>query len=372
MGSSISKVKRNISNQEENNDRFPIHSVEEPHVRALTRSKNVSDTQLLDDIVIGSRHRDQVEISSSSEEEKATNNNELILHKQGNFQQPHLQQYNEQLRVQRIDNIRRTNKKKHPIVEISSSSSSPSSSPSKSSSFENETASPQVSFNHKYKENQQPLSSLFSSSNYTNSDFNNDPGDNDDSEEEDVYDWLQTNSTQFSNKTTPSTTTENSTPNQSFSSPFRSPKVKEKITFTPPGWDSPLHRGSSFRSTYRQNMNVKERPILVKDTHTVERKNAQLPKMKPEVTKGNWLTNRLVVNNYIILQCVGRGSYGEVRLCKNKNSNNLFAVKVINRTKARISLGALDDLRMEVAIMKKLRHENCVSLYEVMDGALYI
>ena len=71
-----------------------------------------------------------------------------------------------------------------------------------------------------------------------------------------------------------------------------------------------------------------------------------------------------------------------MRLCKDKYSNKLFAIKVINRTPKKKSnkitymrdvkqdhslSETLDDLRMEIAIMKKLRHENCVSLYEVMD-----
>ena len=138
-----------------------------------------------------------------------------------------------------------------------------------------------------------------------------------------------------------------------------------KMTFTPPGWDSPLHEVST--AIPDKNQPAENRTIAVKDTCTAKRKNAQLPKTKPEVKKGNWLTNRFVVNNYIILHCIGRGSYGEVRLCKEKHTNTLFAVKIINRTQAQSCSATLEALKMEVAIMKKLRHDNCVTLHEVID-----
>jgi [calcium/calmodulin-dependent protein kinase] kinase len=76
------------------------------------------------------------------------------------------------------------------------------------------------------------------------------------------------------------------------------------------------------------------------------------------VKGGNWLSHRYVVNDYIILNEIGRGAFAEVRLCKNRTTNQLFAVKIMSRKE-------FDP--KEVAIMKKLRHPNVLQLHEVLD-----
>lgn len=96
----------------------------------------------------------------------------------------------------------------------------------------------------------------------------------------------------------------------------------------------------------------------VKSTEHVERRHVDLPKNKPIVKSGDWLSHRYVVNDYIILSEIGRGAFAEVRLCKNKTNNKLFAVKIMSRK-------AFDP--KEVDIMKKLRHPNVLQLYEVLD-----
>ena len=96
-----------------------------------------------------------------------------------------------------------------------------------------------------------------------------------------------------------------------------------------------------------------------------------------------------MVNNYILLESLGKGSFGEVKLCKEKMTNELFAIKIVNKlnpnairtctalglksmrldmdVNAKVNIEYNDDVRREVAIMKKLRHENVIRLYEVID-----
>jgi serine/threonine protein kinase len=73
---------------------------------------------------------------------------------------------------------------------------------------------------------------------------------------------------------------------------------------------------------------------------------------------------------------LGKGAYGEVKLCKEKKSNQLFAMKTIHKT--RKSNGRIgeqrnydDDIKMEIAIMKRFRHPNVVprssTLYLVLE-----
>ncbi len=78
------------------------------------------------------------------------------------------------------------------------------------------------------------------------------------------------------------------------------------------------------------------------------------------------------MNNYILLNRLGQGSYGEVRLAKEKATNALFAMKVINKdTLRRRKMGkdttSMDDVKIEIAIMKKVAHPNVLRLYEVQN-----
>jgi len=84
------------------------------------------------------------------------------------------------------------------------------------------------------------------------------------------------------------------------------------------------------------------------------------------------LTNRYIVNNYILLDPLGEGSYAEVRLCKEKSHNQLYAIKIMNKDllkKKNVGSNStfMDDVKREIAIMKKLQHEHILQLYEVMD-----
>jgi hypothetical protein len=94
---------------------------------------------------------------------------------------------------------------------------------------------------------------------------------------------------------------------------------------------------------------------VVKDTTRVERRHVPLPINKPSATKGDWLTNRYVVNDYIVLSEIGKGAHAEVRLCKHKITNEIFAAKIMNR---KLLSAKLVDVQKEVAIMKTLMHPN--------------
>ena len=111
----------------------------------------------------------------------------------------------------------------------------------------------------------------------------------------------------------------------------------------------------------------------VKDTTDIVSKKHNFPEVRHQPpTKGNWVSKRHVVNNYILLESLGSGSYGQVRLCKRKETDVLYAIKIISKEllkkrKAGQESTYFDDVRREIAIMKKLDHPNVVKLYEVMD-----
>ncbi|KAE9133903.1 hypothetical protein PF005_g3151 [Phytophthora fragariae] len=112
----------------------------------------------------------------------------------------------------------------------------------------------------------------------------------------------------------------------------------------------------------------------IRDTKVVKKKKAELPQHNlphPVPKFGDWLNSRTMINNYIILETLGTGGYAEVKLCKEKQSGKLYAMKFISRdVMKKDKLGKqskLDDIKREIAIMKKLSHPNVLRLYEVMD-----
>ncbi len=79
-----------------------------------------------------------------------------------------------------------------------------------------------------------------------------------------------------------------------------------------------------------------------------------------------------LINNYIILDELGRGSCGKVKLAFDPVSSSMVAIKIVRRRAASTFLSQQERsadaaLEREIAVMKKLRHKNIVSLYEVID-----
>jgi len=157
----------------------------------------------------------------------------------------------------------------------------------------------------------------------------------DDVEDEEVHDWLA----EMSSTSTTLFTSTNSCgderqqalkPTYSLKSKpssfgYRTLSEHHHITAAGPDLNDIL---ASPKQTGKQSCNDKH---IVKDTIHVERRHAPLPSKSPPATTGNWLTNRYCVNDYIVLSQIGKGAHAEVRLCKHKKSNELFAVKIMNR-----------------------------------------
>ncbi|PGG96600.1 CAMKK protein kinase [Helicocarpus griseus UAMH5409] len=95
-----------------------------------------------------------------------------------------------------------------------------------------------------------------------------------------------------------------------------------------------------------------------KETHTVE-------------VDRDMLTGNKLINEYEILDELGRGEHGKVKLGRHLKTGTQVAIKIVQRYSKRRRLGKLgnpeDKVKKEVAILKKARHENVVSLLEVID-----
>ncbi|KAI5297753.1 Nuclear import receptor, partial [Ascosphaera pollenicola] len=84
-------------------------------------------------------------------------------------------------------------------------------------------------------------------------------------------------------------------------------------------------------------------------------------------------TGNKLINEYEIVGELGRGEHGKVKLGVHGKTGRKVAIKVVQRYSKRRRLGKLgnpeDKVKKEVAILKKARHPNVVSLLEVIDDS---
>lgn len=76
------------------------------------------------------------------------------------------------------------------------------------------------------------------------------------------------------------------------------------------------------------------------------------------------------VNQYQVSKILGKGSFGEVFLARANGQK--YALKMLRKSALRRQRqgqfgSALDTVKAEIALMKKIRHPNCVQMFEVID-----
>lgn len=92
------------------------------------------------------------------------------------------------------------------------------------------------------------------------------------------------------------------------------------------------------------------------------------------------ISGRKTINQYEFLSKLGCGNHGTVKLARDSIKGTLCAIKIVRRFSKKLRLGRSGDpndmIKKEVAILKKARHPNVVSLLEVIDdnefGKVYL
>ncbi|KAJ2725174.1 hypothetical protein GGI07_001436 [Coemansia sp. Benny D115] len=92
-------------------------------------------------------------------------------------------------------------------------------------------------------------------------------------------------------------------------------------------------------------------------------------------------TGRKMINQYMIIRELGRGTHGKVKLAFDTAAGGYYAIKIIDKEArdrrlrpgaargVRIDVARMERVKREVAILKKCRHPNVVRLREVIDDA---
>jgi Neu-associated kinase len=73
------------------------------------------------------------------------------------------------------------------------------------------------------------------------------------------------------------------------------------------------------------------------------------------------------VGNYIISKTIGEGSFAKVRLGYHLNTQQMVAVKVINKREVLKRNYLRANLRREACMMQRMQHPHIIQLYEVME-----
>lgn len=77
-----------------------------------------------------------------------------------------------------------------------------------------------------------------------------------------------------------------------------------------------------------------------------------------------------IVNNYLMGELLGDGSYGKVKECIDLETLSRRAVKIINlKIIARKIPRGVENVRKEINIMKRLNHSNVIKLYDTYEKA---
>ncbi|KAE9965396.1 hypothetical protein EG328_009676 [Venturia inaequalis] len=83
------------------------------------------------------------------------------------------------------------------------------------------------------------------------------------------------------------------------------------------------------------------------------------------------ISGRRLINQYEIIDELGRGVHGKVKLGRNLETGQFVAIKIVQRYSKRKRLGKNNSheskIKQEIAILKKARHPNIVGLLEVID-----
>ncbi|GAB7342095.1 hypothetical protein MBLNU457_g0371t1 [Dothideomycetes sp. NU457] len=118
--------------------------------------------------------------------------------------------------------------------------------------------------------------------------------------------------------------------------------------------ETPTSEGSAYPSPYLHHLHTQ----IPKETHVAD-------------IDVDPISGRKIINGYEIIDELGRGTHGKVKLGRSLTTGNYVAIKIVERYSKKRRLGRLgnaeDKVKKEVAILKKARHPNIVALLEVID-----
>ena len=80
----------------------------------------------------------------------------------------------------------------------------------------------------------------------------------------------------------------------------------------------------------------------------------------------------VMINQYKVIKELGSGAFAKVKLCEDINTNNFYAIKIMNKKELKAKSGgkgrsAYDCVLDELTVLKRLEHPNIIWLHEIID-----
>ena len=127
---------------------------------------------------------------------------------------------------------------------------------------------------------------------------------------------------------------------------------------------------SSFSSYSRGSISYETQGILSSPTDNVILTDKAV--LKKNVTNG-----KQFVNNFEILKTLGKGSFAKVKLARDVNTNQYYAIKVMNKSllkKKRIYIktqmsNMYESVTSAIELMKQMKGEHLIKLYEIINDS---
>ncbi|KAI9118389.1 hypothetical protein K1719_010721 [Acacia pycnantha] len=116
---------------------------------------------------------------------------------------------------------------------------------------------------------------------------------------------------------------------------------------------------------------ILERKLASSDVPTEERINLIKDLERKETEYMRLKRHKICVNDFELLTIIGRGAYGEVRLCREKKSGNIYAMKKLKKTEM-LKRGQVEHVRAERNLLAEVASHCIVKLYYSFQDAEYL
>ncbi|KAF8369911.1 hypothetical protein HHK36_032059 [Tetracentron sinense] len=113
------------------------------------------------------------------------------------------------------------------------------------------------------------------------------------------------------------------------------------------------------RKIASSDVSEEEQINLIKD---LERKETEFMRLK---------RHKICVDDFELLTIIGRGAFGEVRLCREKKSSNIYAMKKLKKSEM-LSRGQVEHVRAERNLLAEVASHCIVKLYYSFQDAEYL
>ncbi|KAI4377062.1 hypothetical protein MLD38_014752 [Melastoma candidum] len=121
----------------------------------------------------------------------------------------------------------------------------------------------------------------------------------------------------------------------------------------------------------KQRRMVLERKLASSDVPEEEQMNLLKDLERKETEYMRLKRHKICVDDFELLTIIGRGAFGEVRLCREKKSGNIYAMKKLKKSEM-LSRGQVEHVRAERNLLAEVASHYIVKLYYSFQDAEYL